>query len=100
MDETTRTVADRQAGVCSVFGNPRRILILWALAADERSVTEIAAIIGASMQNTSQHLHLMKKMGILSSRREAQTIYYRLAETDTAVSCHLLINARSAPMDR
>lgn len=94
-----KKLAECQASVCRVFACSRRILILWVLASGEQSVTDIACQIGASLQNTSQHLQLMKKMGFVTSRREAQTIYYGLADTDTAVSCHLLSNARSAQTD-
>jgi ArsR family transcriptional regulator len=64
------------------------------VAGAEKSVTEIAEAIGASLQNTSQHLHLMKEKGILCSRREAQTIYYSLAKTNIAENCLLLTQAR------
>jgi len=56
------------------------VLILRALSEREMSVGEIAAEVGTSMQNTSQHLHLMKERGILESRREGQTIYYRVTD--------------------
>jgi len=55
-------------------------LILWVLAKGEKSVGEIAAAVEASLQNTSQHLRLMKDRGILTGRREGQTIYYRIAD--------------------
>jgi DNA-binding transcriptional ArsR family regulator len=93
MNETSEKLAERQAAICSVFANSRRVLILWTVAESEKSVTEIAEAIGASLQNTSQHLHLMKEIGILSSRREAQTIYYGLAQTEIAANCQLLAQA-------
>ncbi|MBP6472449.1 MAG: winged helix-turn-helix transcriptional regulator [Chloroflexi bacterium] len=93
MNETSEELAERQADICRVFANPRRVLILWAVAESEKSVTDIAEAIGASLQNTSQHLHLMKEKGILYSRREAQTIYYGLDQTAIATQCHLLVQA-------
>lgn len=93
MDEL-RTLAESQAAICTVFANPRRVLIVWSLAEQEKSVSKIAATVGLSLQNTSQHLHLMKKRGVLESRREAQTIYYRIAENEITKSCPLLIRAR------
>ena len=70
--------ARRQSSLCRIFGNPNRMLILWTLAEGECSVGEVALAIEASLQNTSQHLHLMQARGILESRREGNTIYYRL----------------------
>ncbi len=80
----------RQADFCAVFDNPRRILILWALAEQERSVGEIAEVIQASLQNTSQHLRLMRDRGILTSRRDGSTVYYRIVRSNMLDECGLL----------
>lgn len=87
MDSETLQWAETQARMYQVLTNPRRVLILRALAGQEMSVGEIATQVGASMQNTSQHLHLMKDRGILDSRREGQTIYYWI--TDSTVLTNL-----------
>jgi DNA-binding transcriptional ArsR family regulator len=57
-------------------------------------VGEIAAAIGTSLQNTSRHLNLMKSAGILSSRRDGQTIYYRLADNNLLETCGLIVQAK------
>jgi ArsR family transcriptional regulator len=88
-----KTLAAKQAAVCGVFANPTRILILWTLAEEEKSVSDIAETVEASLQNTSQHLRLMKNRGILISRREAQTIYYRVADNEYTERCQLLFHA-------
>ena len=80
MDPETIERAKAQADLCRVFNNPTRVLIFWALADGEMSVSEIAATVEASLQNTSQHLRLMKDRDILACRREGQTIYYRIAD--------------------
>ena len=84
MDVESRTLAESQAAMCSVFANSKRVLILWSLAERERSVGEIASSIGASLQCTSQHLSMMREKGLLHSRREGQTIFYRVKEDDFA----------------
>jgi DNA-binding transcriptional ArsR family regulator len=83
----------QQAAMCSVFGNFRRVLILWLLAEREMSVGEIAQEIGTSLQNTSQHLRLMKDKGFVSSRRDGQTIYYHIAENEMMAHCYILLNS-------
>ena len=88
------------ADFCATFGNPRRVLILWTLAEQELSVSEIAEAIQASVQNTSQHLRLMRDKDILSSRREAQTIYYRVKHNELMEGCRLLLQARQGPFAR
>jgi DNA-binding transcriptional ArsR family regulator len=80
MNTKTLQWAEAQAKLYQAFNHPRRMLILWVLAKQEMSVGDIAAAVEASLQNTSQHLHLMKDRGILTCRREGQTIYYRVAD--------------------
>jgi DNA-binding transcriptional ArsR family regulator len=82
MDARLFSRAQEQAQYCQVFSNPRRVLILWALGTDEMSVSDISSEVGASLQNTSQHLRLMKDRGILSSRRDGNTIFYRVINND------------------
>jgi DNA-binding transcriptional ArsR family regulator len=93
MDSEIVESAKSQAAICSIFSSPTRVLILWALADSERSVGEIASVVGTSLQNTSQHLRLMKRSGILKARREAQTIYYRIAGGEIPDMCRLLIQS-------
>ncbi|MBC8509701.1 MAG: helix-turn-helix transcriptional regulator [Chloroflexi bacterium] len=93
MDPEIRLSAREQASLCSVFGNTQRVLIAWALGEEEVSVSDIAAQLEISLQNASQHLRLMKDKGILSSRRDGQTIYYRIAENELLKSCSILLKA-------
>ena len=79
--------AEEQAKFCSVFSNARRIQILWALADRELSVGTIAEAVGSSLQNVSQHLSRMKDFNVVSSRREGQTIYYRIEGEELAKRC-------------
>jgi DNA-binding transcriptional ArsR family regulator len=82
MNAKFKDLAEQQADIYRVFGNATRLRILWSLADQELSVGEIAAAAETSLQNTSQHLRLMQDKGILTSRRESQTIYYRIADIE------------------
>jgi len=96
MDNETLKWAETQARLFQVLTNPRRVLILRALAERERSVGEIAALVGTSMQNTSQHLRIMKKRGFLNSRREGQTIYYCIADLPLLKSIDLFMASKKS----
>jgi len=87
MDE----LAEKQADIFSIFSNAKRVLIFWALDGREMSVNEIARVIDSSLQNTSQHLRLMKGKGILTSRREGHTVYYRIADNEIGKYCLLIL---------
>jgi ArsR family transcriptional regulator len=75
-------LASYYAEVYKVFSNPRRLRILWLLADHEMSVSEIAEKLDTSVQNTSQHLRIMKDKDILKSRREGHTIFYYVGDHD------------------
>ena len=95
MDE----LAERQAEIFSVLGTPKRVRILMLLDGSEMSVNEIAESIDASVQNTSQHLRLMSGKSILDSRREGQTIYYRIAETPLGRHCQHILKESLAVLE-
>jgi len=94
MDMSLLQQAEMQADLCRVFTSPRRVLIVWALADCELSVSEIAEAVDTSMQNTSQHLRLLKDKGLLTSRREGRTIYYRVANPESLYRLGLVFTDR------
>lgn len=85
--------AERQAAFCKVIGNSRRLLILWQLSRQELSVNEIAAQVGSTLQNVSQHLSVLKKNGVVVARREGQAIFYQLSDTECVRDCPALLHA-------
>lgn len=89
MDPQIRELAQEQAAICKIFGNANRVLILWVLGKQEMSVSAVAEAIDSSLQNTSQHLRLMKDKGILDSRREGHTIYYRIDADQSMDGCQI-----------
>ena len=69
----------QQAAFCAIFTDEKRLRILWFLRDGEKRVNEIAEHLGITVQNTSQHLRLMRDKRALVTRREGQAIYYRIA---------------------
>jgi rhodanese-related sulfurtransferase len=70
---------DAFASVAQALGSGRRAEIVDVLAQGERSVEEIATEIHQSVANTSHHLQLLLRAGLVRSRRQGTRIYYRLA---------------------
>ena len=66
------------AEMCKVFTNPTRIEILNLLRNKEMSVTELIRKTKLSQANISQHLSIMKNKGIVISRRDGKSVFYRL----------------------
>jgi|SRR6185437_2696480 len=63
-----------------VLANDRRLAILCELTEGERSVSDLVASIGLRQSALSQHLAKLRAAGVVATRRDAQTIYYRLAD--------------------
>ena len=85
--------ASEAARLLKLLANEHRLLILCRLVAErEMSVGEIAAAVKLSQSALSQHLAKMREEGILATRREAQTIFYRIADKNVARVLALLKN--------
>lgn len=90
--------AERQASHCRVMGNPQRIMILWLLSERERSVTEIAEAIGASLQSASHHLRILEFSNMVRTRREHHNIFYHLLDNELVKNCPALNNSPKIEM--
>jgi rhodanese-related sulfurtransferase len=70
---------DALASVAQALGSGRRAEIVDLLAQAERSVEEVATEISQSVANTSQHLQVLARAGLVRTRRDGTRVYYRLA---------------------
>ena len=75
---------DAQASVAQALGSGRRAEIVDVLAQGERSVEEIASEIDQRVANTSQHLQVLARAGLVRTRREGTRVFYRLASERVA----------------
>jgi ArsR family transcriptional regulator len=74
------TRAAEAASLLRALANERRLLILCELGDGEISVGEIQERLDVSQSALSQHLAVLRAEGLVSTRREAQTIFYRIAD--------------------
>jgi len=74
-----QAVYEQLARIGKALSTPARLEILELLAQAERSVDGLARLSGLTVANTSQHLQLLRQVGLVTSRREGQFIFYRLA---------------------
>jgi ArsR family transcriptional regulator len=72
--------AGRAATLLRLLGNERRLMLLCQLANGELSVSELQARVGLSQSALSQHLALLREEGVVGTRRESQTIFYRIVD--------------------
>ena len=72
--------AAEAAKLLRALSNERRLLILCQLGDGERSVGELQPRVGLSQSALSQHLAVLREEGVVATRRDAQTIWYRIAD--------------------
>jgi ArsR family transcriptional regulator len=79
-----------QADICQVMANPKRLQILHLLGEKELSVGEMVQVLGVAKANLSQHLSMLRQKGIVITRRQGTTIYYRLAIPFITEACKIM----------
>lgn len=67
-----------------LLANEQRLILLCRLIEGECSVGDLADYVGLAQSAASQHLAKLRAEGVVSTRREAQTIYYRLTDPAAA----------------
>ena len=71
--------AEEAAGLLAAMANPKRLMVLCNLIDGERAVGDLAEQVGLRQAALSQHLGKMRALDLVATRRDGQTIYYRLA---------------------
>jgi len=86
MSRAHREFKDRLYGQLARLGkalsSPHRLEMLELLAQGERTVESLAAEIGASLANASQHLQVLRQAALVESRKDGVFVHYRLADPD------------------
>ncbi|MGB5707296.1 MAG: metalloregulator ArsR/SmtB family transcription factor [Arenicellales bacterium] len=76
--EELKSKAMEASSLLASMSNEKRLMILCQLIDGERTVSELAKELDARQSTISQHLALLRKDGLVASRREAQTQHYSL----------------------
>ena len=72
------SAADEASGLLKALANRHRLIIICQLIEQERSVGELAAALNIRDSTVSQHLALLRKDGLVTARRDGQTIWYSI----------------------
>ena len=78
------------AELLKLIAHESRLMILCLLEKKEMSVSQINEQIGLSQSALSQHLAILRKNQLVSTRRKSQTIYYSLSDENLAKIIHAL----------
>lgn len=79
-----------QAEFCKGMAHPKRIHILRILKGGEKTVGELARLAELPQANVSQHLALLRKFGLLTTRRVGTNIYYSIGDPRVTEACELV----------
>ena len=72
-------VYGRRAEIFKALSHPTRLLIVGALNAGKRCVSELVDMVPGTQANTSKHLEVLRRVGIVKRRREGAKMMYELA---------------------
>lgn len=96
MDE----ISAMQVDVLRALANPRRLQILHRLADGPVEVGALAAELGISQPNASQHLSVMRTAGVVEAERIGREVRYRVSDPDVIVACGLMRTVLERRIDR
>ncbi len=89
---TTEEERSRSAAVARALGDPKRLCVLESLALGEVSVGDLAIRVSCQVPNMSQHLAVLRSAGLVTARRDGNTVYYRLSDPRVLEACQLLMS--------
>ena len=77
---TTDAERQRYAAISRALADPKRLCVLEILSSGERSVGDLSREASCHVPNMSQHLAVLRSAGLVDSRREGSTVFYRLSD--------------------
>jgi len=83
-------IFERQARICKAFANATRLQMLDVLGKRDRTAGSLQEELGISKANLSQHVAILKALGIVTSRREGRQMYFSVAMPEAKEACHLI----------
>jgi DNA-binding transcriptional ArsR family regulator len=97
LEEKAREVSD----LLRLLANEKRLLVLCQLSlAGEMSVTALGEEVGLGQSALSQHLARLRAKGLVATRREAQTLFYRIADKRIGKLLEALYAIYCAPLNK
>jgi len=79
-----------QADICKTLSDTKRLMLVHELRDGELSVGQLGTRLELPQANVSQHLAILRKRGIVSTRRKGTTVYYSLASRKIGEACDLV----------
>ena len=100
LNENQLQIYKLQAEICKALADPKRLMIVHELRGGELPVGEMAVRLGIPQANVSQHLAILRKHGVVLTRREGTSVFYQLASDKIAEACNLVRGVLSDQLER
>lgn len=86
----SKEVYERNAQVYKILANPKRLEILNAIVDKEATVTDLSKLLGTRKANTSQHLMVLRHLGLVKVRRAGKFVFYTIVNPGLVEPCRIL----------
>jgi DNA-binding transcriptional ArsR family regulator len=97
-DDEIDSVLEAVAGYFAALAEPTRLRVLRGICRGERTVGRIVEETGVSQPAVSRHLAALHRHGIVERRREANQVYYRVADASATELCRAVCGRISETM--
>ena len=101
--ELDRPISEIKAELFRALAHPVRVRVLELLAEQEHSVGEMAPLVGAELSHLSQQLAVLRRAGLVTTRKDGSTVYYAIRDRELtkllASAKRLLINSLTESLD-
>lgn len=78
--QTLRLAAGEAVAALKAMGNPERLLLLCQMSQGEISVGDLEALLGIHQPTLSQQLGVLRREGVVATRRDGKKVLYRIAD--------------------
>ena len=90
----------RIAEVLKAMADPTRLKILHSLQQGERCVSDILEVVGGSQANVSKHLSVLRRAGLVESRRDGLNVFYEISDEGVFTICRNVCDSLEIRIDR
>jgi ArsR family transcriptional regulator len=89
-----------QAELCKALAHPVRLEVLDLISRRERSVDELAKMVGVGQPNLSMHLAALRHRRLVVARRDGMNVYYKASHPKITDACSLIQGILTDLLDR
>jgi DNA-binding transcriptional ArsR family regulator len=86
----SKDVYERNANIYKILANAKRLEILNAIREREATVTELSKLLGVRKANTSQHLMILRHLGLVKVRKSGKFAFYQIIDPGLVEPCRIL----------